>query len=82
MAERIEKARENRLRRKAERRGFRLIKSARRAPDACDYGLYALLDPRTGGAVNPALADRWTCSWSLDQVEDYLIAHSQSGIPA
>ncbi len=69
-----EKTRENRLRRKAERCGLRLIKSARRDPDASDYGLYALLDLQTGGAVNPALAGRWTCSWTLDEVEHYLTA--------
>jgi hypothetical protein len=67
-----DKTRENRLRRKADRMGLQLVKSPRRDPQALDFGLYALVDHETGGAVNPALANRWTCSWSLDQVERYL----------
>ncbi len=67
-----EKVRENRLRRVADRRGFRLVKSRSRDPRAVDFGLYALIDQRHGGAVNPAIAQRWTCSWSLDEVADYL----------
>lgn len=67
------KVRENRLRRAADRQGLRLVKSRSRAPNAVDFGLYALLDHQTGGAVNPALANRWTCSWSLEQVEEYLV---------
>ncbi len=67
-----EKVRENRLRRMADRQGYRLVKSRSRDPRAVDFGLYALLDSRTGGAVNPAIADRWTCSWKLSDVEDWL----------
>ena len=67
-----DKVRENQLRRKADRCGLKLMKSARRDPKGLDYGLYALIDVQTGGAVNPALAQRWTCSWTLDQVEAYL----------
>ena len=66
------KVRENRLRRVADRRGLRLVKSGRRDPNALDYGLFALIDYETGGAVNPSLIGRYTCSWDLDQVEDYL----------
>lgn len=62
---------ENRLRRMADRQGLRLVKSRSRDPKALDYGLYALIDVETGGAVNPALVGR-TCSWTLDQVENYL----------
>jgi len=68
-----EKTRENRLRRVADRCGYRLEKSRSRDPRALDFGLYALLNVRTGGAVNPALLQRWTCSWSLDEVEDWLV---------
>jgi hypothetical protein len=68
----MDKVKENRLRRMADRRGYRLMKSRSRDPQAIDYSLYALIDVRTGGAVNPALAQRWTCSWDLDDVEDYL----------
>jgi hypothetical protein len=67
-----EKVRENRLRRMADRYGYQLVKSRSRDPYAKDYGLYALLDIQTGGAVNPALAGHWVCSWSLDEIEDYL----------
>lgn len=66
------KVRENRLRRIADRRGLRLVKSRSRDPEALDFGLYALIDVATNGAVNPALAQRWVCSWGLDEVEDYL----------
>ena len=67
-----DKIRENALRRKADRQGYRLIKSRRRDPDAVDYGLYALIDIETGGAVNPALAGHYVCSWTLDDVEGFL----------
>ena len=67
-----EKTRENRLRRLADRNVLRLTKSRSRNPDIPDFGLYALINPETGGAVNPALADRWACSWNIDQVEAYL----------
>jgi hypothetical protein len=69
-----DKVRENYLRRKADRMGLRLTKSPRRDRDALDYGLYALLDHQTGGAVNPALADRWIHSFTLDDVEAYFNA--------
>jgi hypothetical protein len=71
------KVRENRLRRMADRQGLRLIKSRSRDPRAIDYGLFALVDQVHGGAINPALANRWTCSWSIDEVEQYL-----TGTPA
>ncbi|VTZ27242.1 conserved hypothetical protein [Methylocella tundrae] len=67
-----DKVRENRLRRAADRQGYRLVKSRSRDPRAVDFGRYALVDAQTGGAVNPALADRWTCSWTLDEVEAHL----------
>lgn len=69
-----DKARENRLRRMADRRGYKLTKSRSRDPKALDYGLYAVVDHRTGGAVNPAIAGRWSCSWTLDEVEQWLTA--------
>jgi hypothetical protein len=67
-----EKVREDRLRRAAQRQGLRLVKSRSRDPRAIDHGLYALIDTQTNGAVNPAIAGRWTCSWTLDEVENYL----------
>jgi hypothetical protein len=66
------KIRENRLRRAADRAGYQLMKSRSRDPHAVDYGLYALVDIKTGGAVNPAIAERWVCSWTCEQVEDRL----------
>lgn len=42
---------ENRLRRVAERRGLRLVKSRRRDPQAYDYGTYALIDVRSNALV-------------------------------
>jgi hypothetical protein len=70
-----DKVRENRLRRMAERQGYRLMKSPRRDPYARDYNKYAL--------VNPALpvnhprfalqgAKPFMFSATLDDVEVYL----------
>lgn len=67
-----EKVRENKLRRMADRQGLRLTRSRSRDENAMDYGLYALIDIQTNGAVNPAIAQRWVCSWTLDEVEEYL----------
>lgn len=67
------KVKENRLRRMADRRGLKLSKSRSRDEGAIDFGLYALIDVQTGGAVNPALAQRWVHSWTLDEVEQYLV---------
>ncbi len=67
-----EKVRENRLRRMANRQGYRLVKSRSRDPYALDYGLYALYDVSTGFAVTEALVNGKTCSWGLDEVEDWL----------
>jgi hypothetical protein len=66
------KVKENRLRRAADRQGYRLVKSRSRDENAIDYGLYALIDVQTGGAVNPAIAQRWVCSWTLEDVEQWL----------
>jgi hypothetical protein len=46
-----DKVRENRLRRMAERQGFRLRKVRRRDPRALDYGGWFIVDPDTGGEV-------------------------------
>jgi hypothetical protein len=67
-----EKVLENRLRRVADRRGLRLVKSRSRDAHAVDYGRYALIDVATGGAINPAIAERWVCSWTIDEVKAYL----------
>lgn len=69
--EQDEKVKENRLRRIADRRGYKLTKSRSRDPQAIDFGLYAVIDLSTGGAVNSALANRWVHSWTLDDVEGF-----------
>jgi len=65
--------RENKLRRMADRQGYRLVKSRSRDTNAVDFRLYALIDVETSGAVNPAIAQRWVCSWGLDEVEEFLL---------
>jgi hypothetical protein len=67
-----DKVKENRLRRAADRRGLRLEKSRSRDPNAIDYGLYAVIDVQTNSLINPAIAGRWKCSWTLDEVDEYL----------
>ena len=68
----MDKVRENRLRRIAERRGLKLSRSRRRDPDALDYGLYALIDASTGGTVHPLLVNDFVHAVTLDEVERYL----------
>lgn len=51
-----EKVRENRLRRMAERQGYRLVKSRRRDPLAADFGTYTLEAPK-GKPRGPFSAD-------------------------
>ena len=67
----MDKVRENRLRRMAHRRGFRLMKSRRRDPDAIDYGLYALIDVETGGSEH-AHGPISECVLTLDDVKEWL----------
>jgi hypothetical protein len=68
----VDKVRENRLRRMAERQGLRLVKSRRRDPHAIDYGGYMLEDLATGGVVagTGAIGRPY---WSLDDVEEWLV---------
>jgi hypothetical protein len=64
----IEKIRENRLRRMAERQGLRLMKSPRRDPHADHYGTYMLVDASTNAIV--ATASRQNgYGLDLDQIE-------------
>ena len=48
---RLEKVRENRLRRMAQRQGLRLIKSRVRDPRALDYGRWWIANPSTNSIV-------------------------------
>lgn len=57
-----EKVRENRLRRMAERQGYRLVKSRRRDPLATDFGTYTLEGAR-GRPRGP---------FSVDELEAWL----------
>lgn len=65
-----DKVRENRLRRVAERRGFRLEKSRRRDPNAIDYGGYMLIDAFREAAVLGSAP--YAYSSDLDEIEAYL----------
>jgi len=66
------KVRENRLRRMADRRGYRLDKSRARDPQALTYGGYQLINLEHGGC---------DCGWgnagrgyaaTLDDIEEFL----------
>jgi hypothetical protein len=65
-----DKTRTTRLRRIAERQGFRLVKSRRRDPRALTYGRWHVVDRFTGKPV--AGHDRAGSSWTLDEVEAWL----------
>ena len=69
------KVRENRLRRMAERQGYRLMKSPRRDSHARDYGGYALVNPsipvnRPGFVLQGGKP--FMFSADLDDIETYL----------
>lgn len=74
----IDKTRERRVRRMAERQGLRLVKSRRRDPLAKDYGLYMVADPglEDASGVWPAgqyPAHKFPWDWQeLDFVEQFL----------
>ena len=63
-----EKIRENRLRRMAERQGYKLAKSRRRDPRAYDYGTWTIVEPHT----NTLVAGGKYGSMDLDAVEAWL----------
>jgi hypothetical protein len=66
-----EKARENRLRRMAERQGLALRKSRRRDPRAWDYGLWMIVDLETNTVVAGTGAGGRP-ELTLDDVETWL----------
>ena len=70
-AEELDKVRENRLRRAAERQGLRLVKSRRRDQRALGYGKFMLIDPETNTVVTGATGGLPTMQ--LDDVEHYLM---------
>ena len=68
----MDKVRENRLRRMAQRQGLFLEKSRRRDVRAQAYGLYAIRDARTGNLMSyPGANDLHTLT--LDDAERYLL---------
>ena len=67
-----EKVRENRLRRKLDRMGYRLVKARRRDPDAIDYGKYIITDIASGVAVAGSSADGRWYELDLDDVEQWI----------
>ena len=50
----VDKVLENRLRRMADRQGFRLVKSRRRDPRARDFGTYSLVDENGDSPIDRA----------------------------
>lgn len=67
----VNKTRETRLRRAADRQGLRLERSRRRDPRAIDYDRYWLLDLATGDVVAGA-SPIGRPAWDLDQIETWL----------
>ncbi|MBV8949798.1 MAG: hypothetical protein JOZ99_02905 [Actinobacteria bacterium] len=67
-----DKARESRLRRRAQRQGLKLVKSHRRDPRAADYGGYWIIDPER----NFLLAGDTNTGMELDGVEEWLDSQS------
>ena len=65
------KVKEALLKRRADRRGWKLLKSRRRDPDSVDYGLYALIDLESGGAIH-AHGPISVYSQTFEQVADWL----------
>jgi hypothetical protein len=65
-----QKVRENRLRRVAERRGMKLLKSRRRDPDAIDFGGFMLVDAYTNAVIEGATHHAYSAS--LDDIETVL----------
>jgi hypothetical protein len=62
------KVRENRLRRMADRQGYKLMKSPRRDPRALDYDCWQIIDTTDRG--RPPAGDGFTMS--LDDIEGWL----------
>jgi hypothetical protein len=67
------KVRENSLRRLAERRGYRLVKSRSGDPRATDFGRYKIVETATG-AVVAGEDGRGGCAYSFGEAEENLAA--------
>lgn len=66
----IDRVRENRVRRAAQRRGWQVVKSRARDPHAIGYGTYMILDQSTRGVVQSGLPNGY--GLSLEEVEERL----------
>lgn len=73
--ETADKVRENRLRRVAERRGLRLVKSRRRDPGALTFGRY-FMETQDGKVANGYQTVR---GFTLDEVEERLTGLAGGG---
>jgi hypothetical protein len=69
-----EKAKENRLRRMADRQGLRLLKARSRDRRAIDFGRYALADLGTNAIVF-GVSRIGRFSASMGEIEDYLTSN-------
>jgi hypothetical protein len=68
-----EKARENRLRRMAQRQGLEILKSRRRDPNALGFGRWMIVDPYNSNAiVADSVGPTGEPNLDLDDVELYL----------
>lgn len=72
--EQLDKVRENKLRRMAERQGLKVIKSRRRDPRAVDYGRYWLVEVQGpgGDARSRLIVAGGDFGLSMDELEDEL----------
>ena len=73
-----ERSREARLRRMAERQGYRLVKSRRRDPRALGYGNFMIVDPSTNTVVAGA-AGTGRPNMDIDAVEAWLTGSLDQG---
>jgi alkylated DNA nucleotide flippase Atl1 len=76
-----EKSRETRLRRAADRRGYQLVKSSRRDPQATDYGAYLIIDTASHTVI-AGDDESGRASMTLDEVEAWLAAPQPAAAPA
>jgi hypothetical protein len=68
--DRLEFARESRLRRKARSQGLRLVKSRSRTPEHSDWATFGIVDARSNFVV--ASAGWTTYGLNLDDIEAFL----------
>jgi hypothetical protein len=65
-----EKVMENRVRRVAHRRGYKVIKSRRRDPKAIDYGGFMLIDARKNTVILGGSPIAYSAT--IEEIESYL----------